>query len=416
MISFPSYSTICTSFMDTNFNYVKCSKCEHDRNPSTAKKCEICGKALHRGSSPLPLLGLGLVTVVALGAGAFVFKDKLPGFASSSTSSSATVATSSSSPESNSSAQPPQPSASSSTSNPQIQGAVVDTYQRLADVQNVPQGTFNYGGSTTFAPLRSPEIVSAMSQAFPQLQLRYSEPTTGQPGSGKGIEMLIDGQLSFSQSSRAVKDEEFARAKNRGFALEQVPVAIDGIAIYVNPTLANQGLQGLSLAQIRDVFTGKIQNWKELGGPDLKITPYSRNLQAGGTVDFFHEGVLEKQPLGRNLQEVRDTTEALRRVARDPGGISYATASEVINQQTIRLIGVAKETNQPFASPCADASCTTVNNKAFLDSSYPITRRLFVIIKRDGKLDEQAGVAYANMLLSDEGQKLTQQAGFVSIR
>jgi phosphate transport system substrate-binding protein len=57
-----------------------------------------------------------------------------------------------------------------------------------------------------------------------------------------------------------------------------------------------------------------------------------------------------------------------------------------------------------------------VNEAAFADGSYPVTRRLFVILKRDGKLDEQAGVAYANLLLSDEGQALVKKAGFVPIR
>ncbi|MCY7322510.1 MAG: PstS family phosphate ABC transporter substrate-binding protein, partial [Phormidesmis sp. CAN_BIN36] len=293
----------------------------------------------------------------------------------------------------------------------------VSTYRSLAEVPNVPQGLFNYGGSTTFAPLRSPTIVTTLSQAHPQFQVRYTEPTTGKPGSGKGIEMLIGGQLSFAQSSRSLKDEEYAQAKNRGFALEEVAVALDGIALYVNPQLINQGVKGLTLAQVRDIFTGKINNWQAVGGPNLAITPVSRNLQAGGTVDFFYENVMEKQPLGANVKEVRDTTEAVRQVARVPGGIGYATAAEVTNQQTIRLVAIAKEEgSQAFVSPCADATCAAINEKGFADSSYPITRRLFVIIKRDGRLDEQAGVAYANMLLSDEGQKLSEQAGFVPIR
>jgi phosphate transport system substrate-binding protein len=67
-------------------------------------------------------------------------------------------------------------------------------------------------------------------------------------------------------------------------------------------------------------------------------------------------------------------------------------------------------------SPCIDQVCKAVNKTAFTDGTYPLTRRIFVVIKQDGKLDEQAGVAYANMLLSDEGQKLVEEAGFVPIR
>jgi len=401
--------------MTSNFNYIKCPKCEHDRNPSTAVKCEICGTPLRKKGSPVALIGAGLMTIALLGAGFFLLKDKIPGLAPQPVASNSPAPATD--PVAPTPATPQSPVAAVPNNAPPVQGAVVATYRSLAEVPNVPQGVFNYGGSTTFAPLRSTTVVGAIQQAFPQFQVRYTEPITGKPGSGKGIEMLLGGQLSFAESSRSLKDEEYAQAKNRGFALEAVPVALDGIALYVNPQLINQGVKGLTLAQARDIFTGKIRNWKEVGGPNLAITPFSRNLQAGGTVDFFHDNVMEKQPLGANVREVRDTTESIRKVATVPGGVSYATTSEVIKQQTIRLIAIAKEAgSQGFVSPCADPTCAAINEKAFADASYPITRRLFVILKRDGKLDEQAGVAYANMLLSDEGQKLAEQVGFVPIR
>ena len=400
--------------MTTNFNYVKCPKCGHDRNPSTATKCEICGTSLRKTGSPVALIGAGLATIALLGAGAYFLKDKIPGSAPQVSTSPATTTVAPAQPTPSES---PSSVATDPNNAPQVQGAVVSTYRSLAEVPNVPQGVFNYGGSTTFAPLRSPTIISTIGQAHPQFQVRYIEPTTGKPGSGKGIEMLIGGQLSFAQSSRSLKDEEYTQAKNRGFALEAVPVAIDGIALYVNPRLINQGVKGLTLAQVRDIFTGKISNWQTVGGPNLAITPFSRNLQAGGTVDFFSENILEKQPLGANVKEVRNTTESIRQIATVEGGISYATTSEVINQQLIRLIPIAKEEgSQAFVSPCADATCAAINKKGFADSSYPITRRLFILIKRDGRFDEQAGVAYTNMLLSDEGQKLAEQAGFVPVR
>ena len=401
--------------MTANFNYVKCPKCEHDRNPSTAAKCEICGTPLRKTGLPVAAIGAGLVTLGLLGAGVYFLKDKIPGLAPQPVASSSPTAVASSQPTPTSGALP-DPTAFPTNTAPQVQGAVVSTYKTLAEVQNVPQGLFNYGGSTTFAPLRSPTVVDVINQAYSQFQLRYTEPTVGKPGSGKGIEMLIGGQLSFAQSSRSLKDEEYARAKSRGFTLEEVPVALDGIALYINPQLVDQGVKGLSLAQARDIFTGKIRNWQAVGGPNLAITPFSRNLKSGGTVDFFNENVMEKQPLGANVREVRDPTESIRKVAATPGGISYATTSEVIKQQSIRLIAISKEDGQEFVSPCADSTCASINEKAFADGSYPITRRLFVIIKRDGRLDEQAGVAYTNMLLSDEGQKLSEQVGFVPIR
>ena len=122
-----------------------------------------------------------------------------------------------------------------------------------------------------------------------------------------------------------------------------MPVVIDGIAFFVNPHLIDKGLKGLTLPQLREIFTGKIQNWNEVGGPDQKIAAFSRNPKSGGTVDFFLETVLEKQPLGANVREVRDTTDAIRRAASDPGGIGYASTAESIKQQTIQLVSLAKK-------------------------------------------------------------------------
>jgi phosphate transport system substrate-binding protein len=400
--------------MTNDFSFVKCPKCEHDRNPVTAQKCEICGTPLKKSGLPIAPIAIGVALVGILGAIGFVLKDMSTGSkpgANINPTSSPTVNVAAS-PSAAPSASP----SGSSSGNAQVQGAVVQTYPKLSDVPNVPQGIFNYGGSTTFAPLRSPTILSQLKQVFPQYQLRYTEPPTGSPGSGKGIEQLIDGQMSLAQSSRPVREAEYAAAKNRGFTLDEVPMAIDGIAFFVNPQLVDKGLKGLNLVQLRDIFTGKLQNWKEAGGPDQKIAPFSRNLKSGGTVDFFSETILENQPLGANVQEARDTTDAIRKVASTPGSIGFASTSESIKQQTIRLLSIGKGSSQIYVSPCGDAACSSVNDTAFKAGAYPITRRLFIVIKRDGKLDEQAGVAYANMLLSDEGQQLAKQAGFVPIR
>ncbi len=282
---------------------------------------------------------------------------------------------------------------------------------KFSDVKDVPSVTVRYGGSTSFAPVRSPEFVGKIQQAHPKFILSYTKPTTGKPGSGKGIEMLIDGQMSVAESSRPLKDKEIALAKERGFALEQIPVALDGIAIYINPQLA---VPSLTLAQLKDIFTGKVTNWKELGGPDIPITAISRDPKDGGTPEYFEEKVMEKNPFAPAIQDsfAPTTTEALRRVGGAPGGIGYASAAEVCNQSTVKTLAIPKDSGQPV-SPCNGKS---VNKADFAKDAYPVTRRLFVIVRKDGKLDEQAGMAYANLLLSDEGQDEMEKLGMVPFK
>ena len=141
--------------------------------------------------------------------------------------------------------------------------------ENFASVQNVPSGLFNYGGSTSWAPIRL-AIDPKIQAARPEFRLRYVEPTSGSPSSGNGIRMLLDGRLAFAQSSRPLLDQEYNQAQQRGFVLKQIPIAIDGLAIAVNPNL---DIPGLTIDQLKSIYTGKITNWKQLGGPDLAIKP-----------------------------------------------------------------------------------------------------------------------------------------------
>lgn len=113
--------------------------------------------------------------------------------------------------------------------------------ENFASVQNVPSGLFNYGGSTSWAPIRL-AIDPKIQAARPEFRLRYVEPTSGSPSSGNGIRMLLDGRLAFAQSSRPLLDQEYNQAQQRGFVLKQITIAIDGLAIAVNPTWIFQDL------------------------------------------------------------------------------------------------------------------------------------------------------------------------------
>jgi ABC-type phosphate transport system substrate-binding protein len=222
--------------------------------------------------------------------------------------------------------------------------------------------------------------------------------------------MLINSQLSFSQSGRPLKEAEYIQAKNRGFKLEQVPVALDGVAFFTHPGI---NITGLSLDQVQEIFRGKITNWEEVGGPNLTIVPVSLDPKLTSTIQVLFEG-LEDATLSSEAAIVRDYTAAIRKVSETPGSISYTSAPSVMGQQTIHLLALAKTGSKQYVQVSTKGN--QINAEALRDGTYPFTRRLFVIIRRDGTLDEKAGVAYVNFLLSGDGQQIIEKSGFVAIR
>jgi ABC-type phosphate transport system substrate-binding protein len=185
-------------------------------------------------------------------------------------------------------------------------------------------------------------------------------------------------------------------------------------------------MEGLTLEQIKGIYTGQITNWNQIGGPNLKITPYSRPLDSG-TTEFFKENILGATNFSTDVVMIPTTTQALKRVGNFPnvGGIYYASAPEVINQCTVKTLPITRHTGSAFVAPYQGSlepgeKCpgkhNELNLEALQNGEYPITRRLFVIIKQNGQVDEQVGEAYAKLLLTDEGQKLIKEAGFIPIR
>lgn len=292
--------------------------------------------------------------------------------------------------------------------------------ENFDSVQKVPSGLFNYGGSTSWAPIRL-AIDPAIQVSRPEFRLRYVQPAGEPPSSTTGIKMLLDDRLAFAQSSRPILDQELNRARQRGFGLKQIPIAIDGLAIAVNPTL---NIPGLTIDQLKSIYTGKTTNWKQLGGPDIAIKPYSRPTTAGGTVELFGQEVLGNEAFGSNVEFVSTTTQALQKLASSPGGIYYASAPEVVPQCTIQPLPLGRQPSElipPYQEPFVPLSqCpgrrNQLNIDAFQTGQYPITRNLFVVVKQNDQIDQQAGEAYANLLLTQQGQELISQTGFVKIR
>lgn len=289
----------------------------------------------------------------------------------------------------------------------QLKDSPVQFYQTMEEVPNVPAGLFNYGGATCFAALTKYGMNEAIASAHPKYLLRYTEPLNSKPGCSTGIEMLLDSELSFAQNGRPLQESEYTKANSRNLTLKQIPVAIDGIVFFVHPSLP---IKGLSINQLKDIFQGKITNWQQVGGLDLPVVAISQDPKVHITINSL---LKNGEQLGEEVKIVRDYTAAMREVGNTPGSISYSSAAIARGQKTIKGIGLASSDSTNYVPPFTGDG--KVNLKAFRNDSYPLTRRLFVVVREDGTIEEIAGIAYANLLLTDEGQQIVEKAGFVPL-
>ncbi len=216
-------------------------------------------------------------------------------------------------------------------------------------------------------------------------------------GSGTGIAALINGGTDICAASRPMKTTEKDQVKSRrGQDVTEIPVALDGVAVYVNDS---SPLQAITKAQLKGIYTGRITNWRDVGGKDEKIVPYSRENNSG-TYVFFKEHVLENEDYAREIQTLPGTAAVVNAVSKDPasigyGGIAYASG--------IRAVPVrADDTSEPVMPTLA-----TVQS-----GRYPLSRNLFFYT-----VGEPAGdlKTFIDWVLGPEGQKICEMVGYYPI-
>lgn len=209
-------------------------------------------------------------------------------------------------------------------------------------------------------------------------------------GSGTGFSALINGSVDFANASREIKDEEAAQLPD---AVETT-VAYDGISIIVNKA---SGIDNITSEDLGKIYRGEITNWKELGGADTTITVCSRDT-ASGTYEFFKESIVdgeEEQEITADALYLTSNKTILDEVAQNEGAIGYIGLGYVDDTvKTLTLDGVA-------------SSVETVK-----DASYPLARALYMY---SNGAPNEAMQAFLDFVLSDEGQQIVEEQGFVSL-
>ena len=205
-----------------------------------------------------------------------------------------------------------------------------------------------------------------------------------QVGSSAGIKNTIEGTSDLGMSSRDLKDEEVE-------SVDETQIAIDGIAVVTNT--ANK-VKDLTMEQVKDIFTGKITNWKEVGGDDAQIVVISRE-DGSGTRDGFQELVgFESEELTKDAQICDGSGNIKSTVEGNENAISYISfgyLDDTLNDVTIDGV--------------------EANDDNVVAGTYKISRPFLLVNKKDS-LSEEAK-AFVDFIMSEEGQNIVAEEGFI---
>ncbi len=252
------------------------------------------------------------------------------------------------------------------------------------------------------------EVSQALVEAFLGL---YPEQNLNLPisggGSGVGIASLIDGTADLANSSRPIKDEEIQTGKDKGLDINEVTIAFDGISVVVNK---DNPVNDLTVEQISKIFTGEISNWSEVGGSDAQIVITSRDSSSGTHV-FFKEHVVQLEGAAKEndyseLSLFLASTSAIREeVSTNVNAIGYIGLGYL--DDSVKAVAVKADEGSEAVMP-------SVEN--VMNGTYAIARGLFVYIPQPINQLSDLAQAYLEFVLSDAGQAIVSEIGFVPVK
>jgi len=247
-------------------------------------------------------------------------------------------------------------------------------------------------GSDTVLPLTQTEAEEYMKN-----NKSASIMVTG-GGSGVGVAALMNGTTDIAQASRSLKMDEKLKLKDQGKAFKEVIIAYDALAVIVHPT--NKVTQ-LTREQLEAIYTGKITNWKEVGGADMKIVAYSRETSSG-TYEFFKEHVLNKKNFAPSALLMPATGAIVQSVSQTKGAIGYVGLAYI--EKSVKPIKVSYDQGKTFVAP----SVTSAKNK-----TYPISRPLYYYYLTS---IEKTVSPFVKFVLSPAGQQLVLKSGYIPLK
>lgn len=217
-------------------------------------------------------------------------------------------------------------------------------------------------------------------------------------GTGVGLTALKEGTTDLAMASRDLKTEEMLDFKENKVDIVKTLIAYDALSVIVNP--ANK-VSKLTREQLEQIFTGAITNWKEVGGEDLKIVAYSRE-SSSGTYEYFKEEVLQEKNYASSVLSMPATGAIVQSVGQTAGAIGYIGLA--YETKSVKQLEVSYDGGKTFVQPSLETA---------MDKSYPISRPLFFFHRKENTEKVQQ---YIDFILSDEGQKIVEEVGYVPLK
>jgi phosphate transport system substrate-binding protein len=245
-------------------------------------------------------------------------------------------------------------------------------------------------GSDTVLPLAQKEAESYLKT------YKSAKVTVTGGGSGVGISALLEGTTDIAMSSRKIKFDEKAKFQQSGKTIVEKIIAYDALAVIVNP--ANKVSQ-LTREQLEGIYTGKIKNWKEVGGENIAIVVYCRETSSG-TYEFFKEHILKNKNYLSSALSMPATGTIIQSVSQTKGAIGYVGLAYLSNK--VKALKVSYD-GKTFVAP----SLETAKNK-----TYPVVRPLFFYYEK--KLATKVN-PFINYIFSTAGQKIVREEGYIPI-
>jgi phosphate transport system substrate-binding protein len=262
----------------------------------------------------------------------------------------------------------------------------------LTAASGIAQTKIVIKGSDTVLPLSQKEAETYMKKNSGQ------NITVIGGGSGVGIAALLDNTTDIAMSSRPLKMDERLKLQDAGRSFKEITIAYDALSVIVNP---QNKVNKLTREQLEGIFTGKITNWKDVGGEDMKIVVYSRETSSG-TYEFFKEHVLNKKNYASSVLNMPATGAIVQSVSQTKGAIGYIGLAYL--EKTVKDVQVSYDKGKNYVP----ASVENAKNK-----TYPIVRPLYYFYNTSLEKKVKPFVDY---ILSAEGQKIVSEVGYIQIK